>query len=101
MERALFDAVQQKLTDQWTAKTRVRSASNHLLTGLPFDEAGHRIAWRRRMRPRPASVIAIARRCHACMKGWIGYSRLVDICGRLRSLPGRGLSFKPSRPWSA
>jgi hypothetical protein len=40
----LFDAVQQKLTDQWTAKTRVRNASNHLLTGLLFDEAGHRMA---------------------------------------------------------
>jgi hypothetical protein len=44
MERALFDAVQQKLTDQWTAKTRVRNASNHLLTGLLLDEAGHRMA---------------------------------------------------------
>jgi site-specific DNA recombinase len=44
MERALFDAVQQKLTDQWTAKTSVRNASDHLLTGLLFDDAGHRMA---------------------------------------------------------
>jgi DNA invertase Pin-like site-specific DNA recombinase len=44
MDRALFDAVQQKLTDQWTAKTGVRNASDHLLTGLLFDDAGHRMA---------------------------------------------------------
>src|SRR6516225_1397310 len=44
MDRALFDAVQQKLTDQWTAKTSVRNASDHLLTGLLFDDAGHRMA---------------------------------------------------------
>src|ERR1700741_322655 len=43
MERALFDAVQQKLTDQWTVKTRTRSAGNHLLSGVLFDDAGHRM----------------------------------------------------------
>jgi hypothetical protein len=41
MDRALFDAVQQKLTDQWTARTSVRNASDHLLAGLMFDDAGH------------------------------------------------------------
>ncbi len=40
MERDLFDAVQQKLTDQWTARTSVRNAGDHLLTGLLFDDAG-------------------------------------------------------------
>src|SRR6201987_1801652 len=44
MERALFDAVQQKLTDQWTVKTSIRNAGDHLLTGLLFDDAGHRMA---------------------------------------------------------
>jgi site-specific DNA recombinase len=43
MNRVLFDAVQQKLTDQWTAKTTVRNASDHLLNGLLFDDAGHRM----------------------------------------------------------
>jgi site-specific DNA recombinase len=43
MDRALFDAVQQKLTDQWTARSTVRNASDHLLTGLLFDDAGHRM----------------------------------------------------------
>jgi site-specific DNA recombinase len=44
MDRALFDAVQQKLTDQWTTRTSVRNAGDHLLTGLLFDDAGHRMA---------------------------------------------------------
>jgi site-specific DNA recombinase len=44
MERTLFDAVQQKLTDQWTARSSVRNAGDHLLTGLLFDDAGHRMA---------------------------------------------------------
>jgi site-specific DNA recombinase len=44
MERALFDAVPQKLTDQWTTKTSIRNAGDHLLAGLLFDDAGHRMA---------------------------------------------------------
>jgi site-specific DNA recombinase len=44
MDRALFDAVQQKLTDQWTTRTSIRNAGDHLLSGLLFDEAGHRMA---------------------------------------------------------
>jgi site-specific DNA recombinase len=44
MERTLFDAVQQKLTDQWTTRSSVRNAGDHLLTGLLFDDAGHRMA---------------------------------------------------------
>ena len=43
MNRALFDAVQQKLTDQWTTRSTVRNASDHLLTGFLFDDAGHRM----------------------------------------------------------
>jgi site-specific DNA recombinase len=43
MDRTLFDAVQQKLTDQWTALSTVRNATDHLLTGLLFDDAGHRM----------------------------------------------------------
>jgi hypothetical protein len=44
MERALFDAVQQKLTDQWTTRTSIRIAGDHLLTGLLFDDTGQRMA---------------------------------------------------------
>jgi len=43
MERTLFDAVQQKLTEQWTTRSTTRNASDHLLTGLLFDDAGHRM----------------------------------------------------------
>jgi hypothetical protein len=41
MDRTLFDAVQQKLTDQWTAKTVVRRPNDHPLSGLLFDDAGY------------------------------------------------------------
>src|SRR3984957_7681596 len=43
MDRALFDAVQQKLTDLWTTRSTTRNASDHLLTGLLFDDVGHRM----------------------------------------------------------
>src|SRR5258707_11900068 len=42
MERGLFDAVQQKLTDQWTHRNHAKTKSDHLLTGLLYDDAGHR-----------------------------------------------------------
>jgi site-specific DNA recombinase len=43
MDRALFDAVQQKLTDHWTTRSTIRNASDLLLTGLLFDDTGHRM----------------------------------------------------------
>jgi site-specific DNA recombinase len=43
MDRVLFDAVQQKLTNQWTTRSTLRNASDHLLAGLLFDDAGHRM----------------------------------------------------------
>src|ERR1019366_6551451 len=43
MDRAVFDAVQQKLTDQWTTRSTTRNASDYLLAGLLFDDAGHRM----------------------------------------------------------
>jgi site-specific DNA recombinase len=44
MDRALFDAVRQKSLAQWSHRTLVRNKSDHLLTGLMFDDAGHRMA---------------------------------------------------------
>jgi hypothetical protein len=41
MDRALFDAVQQKLTEQWSTRTSVRNPSDHSLTGLLFDSVGY------------------------------------------------------------
>ncbi|HEY0800229.1 MAG TPA: recombinase family protein [Steroidobacteraceae bacterium] len=43
MDRELFDAVQQKLRDQWSHRTVTRNASDHLLTGLLYDDIGNRM----------------------------------------------------------
>jgi site-specific DNA recombinase len=43
MDRALFDAVRQKSLAQWSHRTVERKKSDHLLTGLLFDDAGHRM----------------------------------------------------------
>jgi site-specific DNA recombinase len=43
MDRSLFDAVQQKLSDHQSHKTLTRHKSNHLLKDLLFDDAGHRM----------------------------------------------------------
>src|ERR1019366_4334301 len=43
MDRDLFDGVQQKLTDQWSHRNHAKAKSDHLLTGLLFDDAGHRM----------------------------------------------------------
>ena len=44
MDRELFDAVRQKSLDQWSHRTIVRNKADQLLTGLLFDDAGHRMA---------------------------------------------------------
>src|SRR6202161_1628484 len=43
IDRALFDTVRQKSLAQWSHRTIVRNKSDHLLTGLLFDDAGHRM----------------------------------------------------------
>lgn len=43
LERSLFDAVQAKLTEQWSHRTRARQKSKALLTGLLFDDVGNRM----------------------------------------------------------
>jgi len=43
LDRALFEAVRQKALAQWSHRTIVRNKSDHLLTGLLFDDAGHRM----------------------------------------------------------
>jgi site-specific DNA recombinase len=43
LDRALFEAVRQKAFAQWSHRTLVRNKSDHLLTGLLFDDAGHRM----------------------------------------------------------
>src|SRR5882672_6972794 len=43
MDLELFDAVRQKSLDQWSHRTILRNKSDQLLTGLLFDDAGHRM----------------------------------------------------------
>jgi site-specific DNA recombinase len=43
LDRALFEAVEQKRLAQWSHRTVRRNKSDHLLAGLLFDEAGHRM----------------------------------------------------------
>jgi hypothetical protein len=43
MDRALFEAVRQKSLAQWSHRTLTRSKADHLLAGLLFDDAGHRM----------------------------------------------------------
>src|SRR3979411_558021 len=43
MDRQLFDAVQQKLTDQWSHRNHAKTKSDHLLTGRLYDDEGHRL----------------------------------------------------------
>ena len=44
MDRALFEAVQAKLTEQRSHQTVTRTKSAYLLSGLLFDDAGHPMA---------------------------------------------------------
>jgi site-specific DNA recombinase len=43
MDRALFEAVEQKRLAQWSHRTVRRNKSDHPLAGLLFDDAGHRM----------------------------------------------------------
>jgi site-specific DNA recombinase len=43
MDRALLEAVREKSLAQWSHRTVVRNKSEQLLTGLLFDDAGHRM----------------------------------------------------------
>ena len=73
MDRALFDAVQQKLTDQWTNRTTMRNASDHLLTGLLFDDAGHRMV------PTHATKAGIRYRYYVSLPHLHGESRTATL----------------------
>jgi site-specific DNA recombinase len=43
MDCTLFEAVRQKSLARWSHRTIVRNKSDHLLAGLLFDDAGHRM----------------------------------------------------------
>jgi DNA invertase Pin-like site-specific DNA recombinase len=73
MDRQLFDAVQQKLTDQWSHRNHVKSKSEHLLTGLLYDDAGHR------MIPTHATKAGIRYRYYVSLPHLKGESKTVSV----------------------
>ncbi len=80
MDRALFDAVQQKLTDQWTTRSKTRNASDHLLTGLLFDDAGHRMV------PTHATKAGVRYRYYVSLPHLHGESKTASV-GSISRLP--------------
>src|SRR5438552_15195079 len=80
MDRQLFDAVQQKLTDQWSHRNHAKSKSDHLLTGLLFDDAGHRMV------PAHATKSGIRYRYYASLPHLKGESKTVSV-GSVSRIP--------------
>jgi site-specific DNA recombinase len=68
MDRTLFEAVRQKSLAQWSHRTLVRNKSDHLLTGLLFDDAGHR------MIPTHATKAGIRYRYYVSTAGTVGHA---------------------------
>src|SRR6202161_4549077 len=73
VDRALFEAVQQKLTDQWTTRSTTRNASDHLLTGLLFDDVGHRMV------PTHATKAGIRYRYYVSFPHLHGESKIASV----------------------
>src|ERR1700678_2190182 len=84
MERELFDAVQQKLTDQWSHRNHAKTKSDHLLTGLLFDDAGHR------MIPTHATKAGIRYRYYASLPHLKGESKTASV-GSVSRIPATGI----------
>ena len=80
MDRALFDAVQQRLSDQWANRTTMRNASNHLLTGLLFDDAGHRMV------PTHATKAGVRYRYYVSLPHLYGESKTASV-GAVSRIP--------------
>src|SRR6266700_3748390 len=80
MDRQLFDAVQQKLTDQWSHRNHAKTKSDHVLTGLLFDDAGHR------MIPTHATKAGLRYRYYASLPHLKGESKTVSV-GSVSRIP--------------
>lgn len=80
MDRDLFEAVQQKLTDQWSHRNHAKSKSDHLLTGLLYDDAGHR------MIPTHATKAGIRYRYYVSLPHLKGESKTVSV-GSVSRIP--------------
>src|SRR5205823_11155630 len=73
MERELFDSVQQKLTAQWSHRNHAKTKSDHLLTGLLYEDAGHRMV------PAHATKAGIRYRYYASLPHLKGESKTVSV----------------------
>src|SRR3979490_3051215 len=80
VDRQLFDAVQQKLTDQWAHRNHGKTKSDDLLTGLLYDDAGHR------MIPTHASKAGIRYRYYVSLPHLKGGSKTVSV-GSVSRIP--------------
>ena len=80
MDRKLFDAVQQKLTDQWSHRNHAKTKSDHLLTGLLYDDAGHH------MTPTHATKAGIRYRYYVSLPHLKGESKTVSV-GSVSRIP--------------
>src|SRR5258707_4649332 len=80
MDRALFDAVQQKLTQQWTARSTTRNASDHFLTGLLYDDSGHRMV------PTHATKAGVRYRYYVSLPHLYGESKTASV-GSVSRIP--------------
>jgi len=73
LDRELFDAVQQKLTDQWSHRNHAKSKSDHVLMGLLYDDAGYR------MIPTHATKAGIRYRYYVSLPHLKGESKTVSV----------------------
>ena len=73
LDRTLFDAVQQKLSDQWSHRNHSKTRSHHLLTGLLFDDAGHRMV------PTHATKAGIRYRYYVSLPHLKGESKIASV----------------------
>jgi site-specific DNA recombinase len=80
MDRQLFNAVQQKLTDQWSHRNHAKTRSDHLLTGLLYDNAGHR------MIPTHANKAGIRYRYYVSLPHLKGESKTASV-GSVSRIP--------------
>src|SRR4051794_9998857 len=80
MDRELFDAVQQKLTGHWSHRNHAKTKSDHLLTGLLYDDAGHR------MIPTHATKAGIRYRYYASLPHLKGESKTTPV-GSVSRIP--------------
>jgi hypothetical protein len=70
----------QKLTEQWTNRTTLRNASDHLLTRLLFDDAGHRMV------PTHATKVGIRYCYYVSLPHLYGESKMATV-GSVSRIP--------------